>query len=154
MYLLRRCGFLEKWRTWIIWCISTVKFSILLNGTSVDFFGSPRGVCQVDPLSPLLFDIVIVALSHILDAAAILGQFLGFLVGNAAGTLLAVSHLLFLDDTLIFCDVDSHHLAALRGILARFKVVSRLKIYLLKSELVPNGIVPNMEELVEILGYR
>ena len=56
--------------------------------------------------------------------------------------------------TLIFCDADSHHLVAMRGILARFEVVSRLKNNLLKSELVPIGIVPNMEELVEILGCR
>ena len=54
--------------------------------------------------------------------------------------------------TLIFCDADSHHLVAMHGILARFEVVSRLKIYFLKLELVPIGIVPNMEELVEILG--
>ena len=32
--------------------------------------------------------------------------------------------------------------------------MSRLKINFLKSELVPIGIVPNMEELVEILGCR
>ena len=104
---------------WILWCVSTVKFSILLNGTPVDIFGSTRGVCQGDPLSPLLFDIVIEALSRMLDTTAILGQFSGFLVGNAAGTLLTVSHLLFVDDTLIFYDADSHYLAALRGILAR-----------------------------------
>ena len=55
---------------------------------------------------------------------------------------------------LIFCDVDSHHLVALWGILARFEVVSGLKINLLKSELVPIGIVPKLEELVEILGCR
>ena len=34
-----------------------------------------------------------------LDAAAILGQFSDFLVGNSTGTLLIVSHLLFADDT-------------------------------------------------------
>ena len=79
------------------------------------------------------------ALSCMLDAAAMLGQFSGFLVGNSAGTLLTVSHLLFADDTLIFCDTNSHHLAALRGILARFEVVSGLKINLLKSKLVPIG---------------
>ncbi|XP_050252211.1 uncharacterized protein LOC126698794 [Quercus robur] len=78
------------------------------------------------------------ALSRMLDAIAILGQFSGFSV----------------DDTLTFCDVDSHHLVSLRRILARFEVVSRLKINFLKSELVPIGIVPNMEELVEILGCR
>ena len=154
MYLLRRCGFLEKWRRWILWCISTVKFSILLNGTPVDIFGSTRSVCQGDPLSLLLFDIVIEALSRMLDTAAILEQFSGFLVGNAAGTLLTMSHLLFVDDTLIFYDADSHYLAALHGILARFEVVSGLKINLLKSELVPIGIMPNMEDLVEILSCR
>jgi len=85
-----------------MWCISTIKFSILINGTPVDFFGSTRGVRQGDSLSPLLFDIVMEALSCMLDAIAILGQFLGFLVGNLAGTLLTVSHLLFADDTLNF----------------------------------------------------
>ena len=65
------------------------------------------------------FIFVIEALSRMLDTTAILGQFSGFLVGNAAGTLLTVSHLLFVDDTLIFYDADSHYLAALRGILAR-----------------------------------
>jgi len=55
---------------------------------------------------------------------------------------------------LIFCDADSHHLAALRGILARFKVVLGLKINLLKLELVPIGNVPNMTKLVEILGCQ
>ena len=94
------------------------------------------------------------ALSRMLDAAAMLGQFSGFSVGNLAGTLLTVSHLLFANDTLIFCNANSHHLAALCGILARFEVVSRLKINLLQSELVPIGNVPNMEELVKILGCQ
>ena len=94
------------------------------------------------------------ALSRMLDAAAMLGQFSGFSVGNLAGTLLTVSYLLFADDTLIFCNANSHHLAALRGILARFEVVSGLKINLLQSELVPIGNVPNMVELVKILGCQ
>ena len=106
-----------------MWCISIVKFSILINGTPVDFFGSTGGVRQRDPLSPLLFDIVIEALSCMLDIATMLGQFSGYSVGNSVGTLLTMSHLLFADDTPIFCDADSHHLAALCGILARFEVV-------------------------------
>ena len=127
-----------------MWCISTIKFSILINGTPIDFFGSTMGVCQGNSLSPLLFDVVMEVLSCLLDATTMLEQFSGFSVGNLAGTLLTVSHLLFADETLNFCDVDSHHLAALRGILTRFEVVSGLKINLLKLELVPIGNVPNI----------
>ena len=103
------------------------------------------------PVSPFLFDIVMEALSRMLDVAIAAGQFSGFSVGNATGSLLTVSHLLFADDTLIFCDVDSNHITALRGILSRFEV-SGLKINLEKSVLVPVGDVPNLHELVEILG--
>ena len=44
-----------------------------------NFFGSSRGLWQGDPLSPLLFNIVIEALSRMLDMAAAVGQLLGFL---------------------------------------------------------------------------
>ena len=70
------------------------------------------------------------------------------------GTLLTVSHLLFADDTLIFCDTNSHHLAALCGIFTIFEVVSAIKRNLLKSKSVPIGNMHNMKELVEILGCR
>ena len=154
MFLLQQCGFSEKWRRWIRCCISTVKFSILINGCPFDFFGSSRGLRQGDPISPFLFDIVMEALSPMLDAATAAGQFLGFKVGNATGSLMTVSHLLFADDTPVFCEADSTHLTVLRGIFSRFEEMSGLKINLGKSELVPVGVVPNLHELVEILGFR
>ncbi|XP_023871388.1 uncharacterized protein LOC111983979 [Quercus suber] len=94
------------------------------------------------------------ALSRMLDAVIVAGQFSGFSVGNANGSLLTVSHLLFADDTLVFCDADSNHITVLRGILSRFEEVSGLTINLDKSELVPVGDVSNMHKLVEILGCR
>ena len=119
---------------------------------SSDFFGSSRGLQQGDPLSPLLFDIVMEALSRMLDVAASTGQFSSFSVGSTVGPSVMVSYLLFVDDTLIFCDVEPSQIANLRAILARFEEVSRLHINLGKFELVPVGGVHNLEALVGLLG--
>ena len=32
LFILQRCGFGEKWRSWIAFCISTVRYSLLING--------------------------------------------------------------------------------------------------------------------------
>ena len=69
--------------------------------------------------------------------AATTSQFSSFSVGNMADNLVMVSHLLFADDTLIFCDADPTQIASLRAILARFEEVSGLRINLGKSKLVP-----------------
>ena len=47
-------------------CISTSRISILINGSLHEFFSSSRVLCQGDPLMPLLFVIVIEALSWML----------------------------------------------------------------------------------------
>ena len=80
-------------------CISTVKFSILINGIPSDFFGSTREIRQGDPLSPLLFDVVMEALRRMLDVATATGQFSSFYVGSTPSTSIRVSHLLYVDDT-------------------------------------------------------
>ena len=154
MYMLQHCGFSKKWRKWIMCCISTVKFFILINGNPSDFFGSSRGIRQGDPLSPLLFDIVMEGLSRMLDVAATTSQFSGFSVGNTAGNTVMVSHILFANDTLIFCDANPTQIASLRAILARFEKVSGLRTNLGKSELVPIGVVHNMNVLVGMLVCR
>ena len=47
LYMLRRCGFSQRWRKWIYTCISTAKFSVLVNGTRVVFFPVLAGCGKV-----------------------------------------------------------------------------------------------------------
>jgi hypothetical protein len=154
LYMLRRCGFSERWRQWIYTCISTARFSVLVNGSAHGFFPTSRGLRQGDPLSPLLFIIVMEALSRMLERAVAGGYISGFSVGDSNGTELSISHSLFADDTLIFCGADSEQAWHLRGVFIWFQAISGLKINLSKSELVPVGSVQNVPELESILGCR
>ena len=76
--MLERCGFSDKWRQWISFCLSTVRFSILINDTPHGFFRSSRGLRQGDPLSPLLFVLVMEAVGRMLDKAVHEGCLSGF----------------------------------------------------------------------------
>ena len=78
MQLLEWNGFSAKWRRWIFFCISIVRFSILINGFPCGFFESSRGLRQDDPLPPLLFVLVMEALGRVLDKAVHDGHMPGF----------------------------------------------------------------------------
>ena len=51
-------GFGAKCIAWIKECISTIKLSVLVNGSPTLEFALEKGIRQGDPLSLLLFTIV------------------------------------------------------------------------------------------------
>ena len=87
-------------------------------------------------MSPLLFVLVMEAVDRMLDKAVHEGRLSGFNIGVSAGRSLMVSHLLFADDTLIFCDANIDQMLILRTMLIWFEAVSSLKVNLGKSKLV------------------
>ena len=150
--VLDKMGFGNRWMSWMKWCISTASFSILINGSPAGFFQSSRGLRQGDPLSPYLFVIGMEALSCLINRAVVGNYLSGIGVANGRGEELSISHLLYADDTLIFCEDDIEQLKFLSWILMWFEAMSGLKINLTKSEIIPIGPVNNLVELASELG--
>jgi hypothetical protein len=128
-----------------------MHFSVLVNGIPSNFFSSSRGLRQGDHLSPILFVFVMEALSKLLTATVHRGILLGFAVGSGSSKMVNISHLLFADDTLVFCGANADHLRYLHVLFLCFEAVSSLKINLAKSFLVPVGYVDNVDGLAGIL---
>ena len=82
------------------------------------------------------------------------GLIRGFQAVGSRGVGESVSHLLFADDTILFCDADVEQILHVRMLLLCFQAVTGLKVNASKSELVPIGEVENANALAEILGYR
>jgi hypothetical protein len=130
LYLLRRCGFGEKWCSWIKHCILTTRFSVLINGAPFGFFGNSRGVRQGDPLSPFLFVLVMEVFSRMLGTFTSRGLISGFSVDSSEQARVNVSHLLFADDTLIFCEANASQIRHIGALLVCLEAVAGLKVNL------------------------
>jgi hypothetical protein len=130
------------------------RFSVLVNGTLSGFFSSSRGLRLGDPLSSLLFIIVMEALSKMILTLVDGSLLSGFMVGSGSGGAINIYLLLFVDDTLIFSKINPNNLRNLCSLFLCFEAVFGLRINLAKSELVPVGNVMNVEGLASILGCR
>ena len=78
--------------------------AVLVNDTPTEFFSTFRGLRQGDPLSPYLFVLIMEAFSSLISRAEDKGFIRGFKVMGRCGEGVSVSHLLFADDTLLFCE--------------------------------------------------
>ncbi|XP_038718208.1 uncharacterized protein LOC120011213 [Tripterygium wilfordii] len=119
--IMVRLGFSDEWQKWIMQCISSVTYRVLVNGSTTDLIILTRGIRQGDPLSPLLFVLCTEALSSNLNAAHAAHTFRGFPFGRGR---LRVSHLVFADDSLIFCRVKDEDWECIFSILTEYGRVS------------------------------
>jgi len=150
--MLEQRGFGQKWVNWMKFCISTVRFSILINGSPEGFFPAYRGLRQGDPLSPFLFIIAMEGLNNMIKAAKVNLWVKGFEVDRNGSNSLEITHLQYADDTLVFCDAEEEQLRFLRIILVLFEGISGLHINWRKSHIYPINEVYNMEQLTFVLG--
>ncbi|WMV45909.1 hypothetical protein MTR67_039294, partial [Solanum verrucosum] len=152
--IFRDMRFGNKWINWISFCISTVKFSLIINGSPEGFFQSQRGLRQGDPMSPFLFILAMEGLNFMIRRARENGWIRGFCANRNMGNAMEISDLLYADDSLVFCEAEVTQIRHLRAILTIFECVSGLHVNWQKSCLYLVNQVPNMQILAENLGCQ
>lgn len=101
-------GFPPLFAQWILQCVQHPRFSILLNGSRTDWIAAECGFRQGCPLSPYIFILVAELLSCILREQ---GSSIGVSLKPGGPRL---THLLYADDILLFSEVSTASVAALR----------------------------------------
>ena len=128
IYLVRimeKLGFCEKWVSLVLDCISTVSYSILVNSEPKGDIRPSRGLRQGDPLSPYLFLLCSEGLNRMLQKAATDDDIRGFSLCKRGPK---ISHLLFADDSLLFCRVSLSDLQVIQNILSLYEKASGQKL--------------------------
>ena len=98
--IMEKLGFERKWRNLVMSCVSSMTYSIRINGKLRRHIVPTRGIRQGDPLSPYLFLLCAEGLSSLIRREVEIGGMEGLAVSRGGPRL---SHLFFADDSLIFC---------------------------------------------------
>jgi hypothetical protein len=126
--LLQRRGFPQKWRNWITILLSTSTSQVLLNGIPLQPIPHGRGLRQGDPLSPLLFILVIDPLHRLLQVATDRG-----LLSKLKWRTTRFWVSMYADDAAIFLRPSAADVTNLKAILLNFGVITGLQTNLQKT---------------------
>lgn len=137
--ILIHIGFPPPLINWIMACITTPTFSILINGSASHFFHSERGLRQGFPLSPLLFLLVIEALSRLIISAKREGLIRGLKISEVC----YLTHLLFVDDVLILLDGSVQDSTTFTRILNLYTKATGMEVNRSKSSITLVGTSAN-----------
>lgn len=139
---LKGYGFPAKFISLIMICITFPKYTIRVNDEGYGFFGGQRGLRQGDPMSPLLFVLVMECLSRTLKYMSVLPDFKFHPMCNQ----LQLTHLIFADDLIIFCKGAPAPISRVMEALSQFSKVTGLVANMDKSNIFLVGVDDQMKE--------
>ncbi|KAJ9558242.1 hypothetical protein OSB04_012856 [Centaurea solstitialis] len=128
--LLLKMGFSTNWVSWMLMCVTSVSYQVVVNDSLVGPITPGRGLRQGCPLSPYLFILCTEGLSALLKKAVLDGQIHGARICRRAP---AISHLLFADDSFLFFRADILEARRVKQILQTFAAASGQAINFQKS---------------------
>ena len=95
-----RLGFDRRWVLWIMECVRSVSFAMLINNEPSHQFFLSRDIGQGDPLFLYLFILFVEAVTLSLHETEWCKDIFGIRICQGS---LALTHLFFVDDSLMFC---------------------------------------------------
>ena len=117
----------------IMFCVTSMNFSILINGEPTSNIFPSRGIRQRDPLSPYLFLLCTEGLTSLLNQATQSGLLSGVKVCRGAPL---INYLLFADDSLIFCMANFNETLVVHNLLETYEQAFGHKINREKTAMV------------------
>lgn len=137
-------------RQLVMTCVSTASVSALVEGSPTQVVKLNKGLRQNDPLSPLLFVMVIEYLSRLVTRVVRDRKVKLYTIGGVQ----IESHLTFADDITFFCRASIKSLTSLREVLAEFEEFSVLRINAEKSSIILSKRVSDKAQITSILGFQ
>ena len=128
--VMEKLGFYSKWVSLIMQCITSVSYSILINGAAYGNIIPSRGLRQGDPLSPGLFLLCAEGLSAIIHEATRNHLLTGISISRNCPN---ITHLFFANDSILFCKAKTEECQELKQIFRRYEDASGQKINTDKS---------------------
>ena len=98
--MMKKMGFRDRWISLIMMCVTSVPFSVLINGEPKGSITPSRGIRQGNPISPYLFLLCGEGLSAMIKKKEREGLIRGVATARQAPR---ISLLFFVDDSIIFC---------------------------------------------------
>ena len=148
---MRHLGLGKRRVRLIMSCISLVSYSVILNGQHVGNIKPSRGLRQGDPLSSYLFLMCAMGLQSLLRKAEMEGHIRGVAICRNGPK---VSHLFFVDDSVIFCSAKEEECQKILDILAIYERGSGQKINREKTNIFFSSNTPHEVQvrIQQVLG--
>ena len=130
--IMQKSGFDPRWVKLAIEIVITTSYSIFINKEPKGWITQSRGIRQVDPLSPYLFLLCAEGLTTLLNKV-VENQVVNGIMSCQNGV--CISHLLFADDSLLFCKAMVGECQQLLSILGQYEAASGQAINCQKTSL-------------------
>nr|XP_016484541.1 PREDICTED: uncharacterized protein LOC107805075 [Nicotiana tabacum] len=147
-----RKGISPRWKfvRWIMVCVKTISYSILINGKPMEPFKARRGLRQGDPLSPFLF---VLGMEYLTRSFKTLKYKLDFNFHPRCDKL-NIIQLGFADDVLLFCRGDTISIQMIFNCFMEFSKAFVLKANTTKSSIYFGGVPQDIQQsIVQVIGF-